>query len=179
MRLIPPVSVKKNLADVNAGELIGFKHGSESRFALVGQHDDKLHPPEKCLFLFASANDGRSEPFYVFPKWGSTTYLSYGTAYFIEADHAPEAVDFNPFREEPNGILLIVGDRTLLEARAMPQTGNLETAYYDIETHEVVDRPGNSTAVGLRRWSLYLGTPEQRRTGDQPLISVNAVRQAT
>lgn len=178
MRLIPPISVKKNLTDLSAGELIGFRHGSESRFALVGEYDDKANPPEKFLFLFAPANDGRNEPFYVVPKWGPTTYLSYGMAYFIEADHAPEAVDFNPFREEPNGVLLAFGDRTLLEARSMPQPGSYGTAYYDIETHEVVERPGTSTTVGLRRWSLYLGTPEQRRTGDKPLISVNAVRQA-
>lgn len=177
MRLIPPVTVKKNLTDLSAGELIRFKDGSDSRFALVGEHNDRLHPPAKCLFLLAPTNDGRSEPHHIFPRWGPMTYVSYGMTYYFEANHEPEVVDFDPFRGDSNGVLLVFADRTLLEARAMPQTGNYATAYYDIETHEVVERPGNFTTVGLRRWSLYLGTPEQRRMGDKPLISFNAVRQ--
>lgn len=60
----------------------------------------------------------------------------------------------------------------------MPHTGIYGAACYDIKTHEVVDRPQGSTTVGLKRWTLCLGMPEQRRTGDQPIISVNAVRQA-
>ena len=179
MRLIPPVSIKQSLDDVAPGELLRFRHGGESRFALVGVHNDKVHPPEKCLITFTAANDGRTEPCYVFPRWGRTAYLSYGTAYFFEFDQSEEAIDFQPFqKEDPNGVLLLSGERLFLEARAMSYTQTFGTAYFDIDSHEVVDRPRDSLVVGFRRWGLYLGTPEQHQTGDQPVIRFDAVRQA-
>ena len=105
--------------------------------------------------------------------------MSYGTSYFVEADHSADAVDFSPFqREDPNGLLLFYGNRMLLQTRGLPHTATYGTAYYDVAAGEVVERPGDSTVVSLRRWELYLGTPEERRIGQRPLITFDAVRQA-
>ena len=133
MCLIPPVTVTHTLEDRTAGELLRFRHDSDSRFALVGVYNDKAHPTEKRLLMFAATNDGMAEPYYVFPRWGRTTYLSYGTSYCFEADHSADAVDLiHSNGRTPTVCCYSYGNRLLLQAQGLPHTATYGTAHYGI-----------------------------------------------
>ena len=89
------LDVKKKNSELEPGELIRLREHGRSRFELIGSFVGHDKTALASMAMLDSICNGAQEPFFMIPKFGMRTHLSYGTAYFNEIDQSEDSVDLD------------------------------------------------------------------------------------
>ena len=95
MIVAPLLDVKKNNSELEPSELIRLREHGRSHFGLIGSFVGHDKTALASMVMLDFMGNGAQEPFFMIPKFGMRTHLSYGTAYFNEIDQSEDFVDLD------------------------------------------------------------------------------------